>query len=248
MFKEPRYIQNSFNVVFHRQPTIRRKANEFEDKLKGFYFQPQIFPIPDELDPEIPRIIFGSEHGYSQIIISQVSFVLNVIYSPDWQTDISKGREYLNERVSTLFDLLNLLEGTSAYFCGLSTKVRIASPATDIAILELIARGFFKNQDVQGIHDLQFKRTTIESGRFFSNITVNNYREWNIEGREQGIINLPTKEASERGIEIVGDFNDRCKFNEDKEYRSAIEVACIIIDVGLSEIGKFAGIIGGLNV
>ncbi|HLG29906.1 MAG TPA: hypothetical protein VI387_06800, partial [Candidatus Brocadiales bacterium] len=104
------------------------------------------------------------------------------------------------------------------------------------------------NQDVRGIHDLQFKRTTIESGRFFSNITLNNYREWNIEGREQGIINLPTKEASERGIEIVGDFNDRYKFNEDKEYRSAIEVACIIIDEGLSEIGKFVGIIGGLNV
>lgn len=73
MFETPKFITNNFSVVFKREPTIRRMANDFEDRLKGYYFQPQIVPVPDEIEPAMPRIIFGSEHGYSQIIFSQIS-------------------------------------------------------------------------------------------------------------------------------------------------------------------------------
>lgn len=244
MLSEPRYIQNSFNVVFPRQATIRRRANEFEDKLKGRYFQPQIVSVPDELDPEVPRMIFGSEHGFSQIMVSQVSFVLNVVYSPDWQTDISKGKTYLTERVSILFDLLDLLGKASPYFCGLSTKVHMASTKDDKAVLKQIAEIFLKNEDIKNIHDVQFKRTEVISNRFFSNVTINNYRTWKIDGG-QGILSLHTKDANERGIEVVGDFNDRHSFNEDKDYKSTEDVAHKIIDGGLREVKKIIAIIGG---
>jgi len=82
MFDKAKYIQNGFNISFSRQPEIRRRANDFEDRLKGLYFQPHIVPVPDDLDPEVPRMLFGSEHGFSQIIVSQISLVLNVTYSP----------------------------------------------------------------------------------------------------------------------------------------------------------------------
>ena len=245
MFSKPRYIQNSFNVVFPRQRTIRRIANDFEDRLRGRYFQPQIISIPDELDPEFPRMIFGSEHGFSQIIVSQVSFVLNVTYSPDWQTDISKGKEYLNERIAILFSLLDLLDEARPFFCGLSTKIHLASTEDDKAILTQIAKTFFKNKDVKNISEIQFKRTEVVSDRFFSNITINNYRTWKIDGGQQGILSLSSKEASERGIEIVGDFNDRYNFNEDKKYRSEMDVAKKVIDGGLREVKKVADMLGG---
>lgn len=247
MFSELRYIQNSFNVVFTRQPTIRRKANEFEDKLKGRYFQPQIISVPDELDPEVPRMIFGSEHGFSQIIVSQVSFVLNVTYSPDWQINISEGKKYLNERISILFDLISLLKEIRPFFSGLSTKVHIASTKDDETIVKQIAEIFLKEEDIKNIHDLQFKRTEVMSNRFFSNITINNYRTWKIDSGQQEILSLSSKDASERGIEIVADFNDRYSFNENKEYRSNTDVAKEIIDGGLSEIKKFADMIGGVS-
>lgn len=245
MFSKPRYIQNSFNVVFPRQRTIRRIANDFEDRLRERYFQPQIISIPDELDPEFPRMIFGSEHGFSQIIVSQVSFVLNVTYSPDWQTDISKGKEYLNERIAILFSLLDLLDEAKPFFCGLSTKIHLASTEDDKAILTQIAKTFFKNKDVKNISEIQFKRTEVVSDRFFSNITINNYRTWKIDGGQQGILSLSSKEASERGIEIVGDFNDRYNFNEDKKYRSEMDVAKKVIDGGLREVKKVADMLGG---
>jgi hypothetical protein len=105
MFQPPSYIQNSFSIFFPRQEMIRRRVNEFEDTLTGRYSQPQVLPIPDELDPEVPRILFDSKHGFSQIVISQINMSLNVSYSSDWQSDIGRGRNYLTERVPTLFDL-----------------------------------------------------------------------------------------------------------------------------------------------
>ena len=65
-----RYMQNSLAVAFTRQAAIRRAANGFEDALRDQYGQPNVLAIPDELDPEIPRIIFSSKHGSSQILIS----------------------------------------------------------------------------------------------------------------------------------------------------------------------------------
>lgn len=238
MFEKVKYIQNSFNLFFSRQPDIRRRANDFEDKLKGLYFQPHIIPVPDDLDPEVPRMLFGSEHGFSQIVVSQVTLVLNVTYSPDWQIEISKGRQYLFERVPILFELLDILKGEKSYFCGLSTRVHLSTEAKDEEIIEHLNKIFLKKNSIHSMYDLQLKITTILSGRIFSNITIQNYRTWKIEGSRQEIIRLPKNDASDRGIEIAGDFNDRYAFNENKDYYTSRENAETIIDGGLEEIKK----------
>ncbi len=237
MFDKARYIQNSFNIFFSRQPEIRRKANDFEDKLKGKYFQPHIVPVPDDLDPEVPRMLFGSEHGFSQIIVSQVTLVLNVTYSPDWQIDISRGRQYLFDRVPVLFELLDILKGEKPYFCGLSTRVHLSTKTEDKKIIEHLEKLFLKNS-MNSIYDVQLKITTVLSQRFFNNITLQNYRSWKLEGPRQGVIRLPQKEVSDHGIEISGDFNDRYAFNENNEYYTSRENAEGIIEGGLNEIKK----------
>jgi hypothetical protein len=69
-------------------------------------------------------------------------------------------------------------------------------------------------------------------------MTLQNYRSWKREGPRQGIIRLSQNEASDRGIEISGDFNDRYAFNENKDYYTSRENAETIIDGGLEEIKK----------
>jgi hypothetical protein len=237
VFDKAKYIQNSFNIFFSRQPEIRRSANEFEDKLKGKYFQPHIVPVPDDLDPEVPRMLFGSEHGFSQIIVSQVTLVLNVTYSPDWQTDISKGQEYLFGRVPILFELLDIFKGEKPYFCGLSTRVHLPTKIEDEKVIDHLEKLFLKNS-MNSIYDVQLKITSVLSQRFFSNITIQNYRSWKLEGPRQGAIRLPHNEVSDHGIEISGDFNDRYAFNEGSEYYTSRENAKAIIEGGLNEIKK----------
>jgi hypothetical protein len=182
-------------------------------------------------------MIFGSEHGFSQIIVSQVTLVLNVTYSPDWQIDISKGRQYLFERVPILFELLDILKGEKPYFCGLSTRVHLSTKAEDRKIIEHLEKLLLRNS-MNSIYDLQLKIAYVLSQRFFSNITLQNYRSWKLEGPRQGILRLPQNEASDQGIEISGDFNDRYAFNENKDYNTSRENSEEIIEGGLTEIKK----------
>ena len=245
MFSEPRFLRNSFSVVFSRQLTIRRLANEFEDRLKGQYFQPQIVPVPDDIDPEVPRIIFDSEHGYSQIVFSQISCSLNVAYSPGWQTQIENGRNYLLGRAFLLFDLLEIASVRNPYFCGLVTQAQMATEQPDASIVAHLAHKLLKNEAVSDVHDLELKTTKIVSEQYFSNITVSNYRTWSIEGAAAGVQGLSRQSATERGVRIVSDFNDRYSFNERPNYSTARTDVETIIHSGLMSTQQAMSQIGG---
>lgn len=157
MSSDVRYIQNGLAVAFTRQAAIRRDANDFEDALREQYGQPNVLAIPDELDPEIPRIIFSSKHGFSQILISQVNMTLNVRYSSDWQTDISKGRGYLMERVELLSQMLNLLQDPDPFFWGLTTVAHMPSSEEDGALLQRLAGILGVETGLTSLHDLERK-------------------------------------------------------------------------------------------
>ncbi|MGR9107610.1 MAG: hypothetical protein ACU843_11835 [Gammaproteobacteria bacterium] len=209
-----------------------------QQNYPGHFGQPQVIPVPDELDPEIPRVIFGSQHGFSQIIVSQLALTLNVVYSPDWQVDISKGRQYLKGRVAILYALFAAMhpEQEAAYFCGLTTRVRLQSSTNDAATVGTLISRIIKNGDGDTTHDINLRRTFIVADRFFSNLTILNYRLWRTEQDSILIAKLRRDAAIERGIEIVGDFNDRYAFNERDGYVSAADVANEIIDNGLDKI------------
>lgn len=245
MFDVAKYIKNSFSIIFKRQSDIRRHANDFEDRLKGRYFQPQIIPVPDDLDSEMPRMIFGSEHGYSQIIVSQVNLTLNVLFSHDWQVDIEKGKKYLKERVPILFELLDLLEDSRPHFCGLTTRVNLSTRADDLTIISHFSKKFLRSENNSNLHDVLFKTTGIVDNKFFNNTQVMNYRSW--KSGQQEIAPLSKSKVAERGIQIVEDFNDRYAFNEQDGYVSNLDVANIIIEKGLAETEKIIQKVEGEN-
>lgn len=252
MFKAVRYLRNSYGLTFARQSDIRRKANDFEDalrtKLQGHYSQPHVISLPDELDAEVPRLVFTSRHGFSQILVSQISVTLNVTYSPDWQADIDKGLAYLSERVPVLYELLDTIYGIVPHFSGMITQSRLPASEDDKKILEHIANSCFKDslkKFAKGtIHDLQLKTTSVLSDRFFSNLTLQNYRTWEVESAQPGVRPFARSKALERGIEITGDFNDRYAFNESTGYSSELGIAAEIISGGISEIRRIVAEMG----
>jgi hypothetical protein len=236
VFDAPRYIQNSFNIFFQRQPSIRRKADTFETMLEDTYDPPLVLPIPDDQEPELPRMVFGSKTGYSQIVISQVSIALNVQYSSEFQIDISKGRAYLFDRVPTLFQLLGKLN-TSANYCGFATIVNLPSDKDDAPIVDNLAARFLTNIDDTDLYDVQFKTTKLIDKLFFSNITVTNYRGWQT-GVPQKNVRFSEADVAERGVQIVGDYNDRYAYNEKKGYNSGSAKFKPIIEGGLEAVAQ----------
>jgi len=242
MFEPPRYVLNGFSISFPRQVDIRRKANGFEDllnaKLPGYYSQPQVISVPDDLDPEIPRMIFGSQHGFSQIVISQVNLSFNVQYSPNWQTEAENRRQYLDLRIPVLFDLLAVVGVTSPQFCGLSTRVHLPSGATDCQLIRRLAQVLLKANSAQDVYDVQVKSASVVDEKFFGNLMFQNYRIWSMENKPSGLPRLPRQEAIERGLRIDGDFNDRYAFNEQSNYLSGSDVASELLTQGLAEVEK----------
>src|SRR5688572_28752719 len=67
VFEQPKYTQAGLSVIFPRKPEIRRLARELEDALLGQYNPPTVLGVPDELQAEVPRLIFQSTHGFSQL-------------------------------------------------------------------------------------------------------------------------------------------------------------------------------------
>lgn len=257
MFKQTRYIQNNISLIFSRQARIRRYANAFEDRLQGKYVPPQILPIPDDFEPNAPRIILTSEHGFSQIVITQVSISLSVSYTPDWQLDISKGQVYLLERVPILFDLLETLRGVEIvkpsedvkpFYCGLTTLAHLPSMTDQTTVLKHVNALFLKDQYDQYTHDLQLKITRVIDEHFFSNITVTNYRSWKGDEVQEEPRRLPKQNTSEGGIQVIGDFNDRYKFNEDASYYSSQDHAEDIVRSGLREVQQMIARIEGGSI
>ncbi len=250
MFKQAQYIRNSFSINFQRYQHIRRKAIEFEDllneKLAGHYSQPQVVSVPDELDPEVPRLIFSSKHGYSQIIISQISMSLNVVYSPDWQTDISKGRDYLLERSKALYLLLGNLKDIQICYSGLTTSVHISTDANNDEILNHLYKCFGLEMKDDNIHDIQLKVTTVDDDKYYNNITISNFRAWNVSEETQNIVRYSNNKIAYRGLEISADFNDRHSYNENDNYNSDPAIIEDIINKGLEHVNTTIERVGSI--
>jgi hypothetical protein len=239
VFDIPRYIQNSFHVFFPRQPAIRRKADAVEGIVENTYALPLVLPIPDDQNPEIPRIVFTSKTGYSQIAISQVNIALIAQYSEDFQLEIAKGRKYLVERVPMLFQILAKLSIPVSY-CGFATVVNLRSDQGLTAITKHLAAQFLQGKSIgtDNIYDAQFKTTHVIDESFFSNMTVSTYQGWPEGTAPQHGVRISDENAVERGIQVVGDYNDRYAFNEKKGYHSGKNKLETIIDGGLAAVAQ----------
>lgn len=232
-------INNSFTVTFARQEKIRRKANYFEDAISNYYPSIQTLPIPDNVDPAIPRIIFDSAHGYSQIVISQCSISINVNYSEEYQTNVDQIKEYLFERVKLVFSLLNIAEVNRPYFCGLTTNVHCIEDKEDNDIIQKIIKNFNIRTTQENLNEIELKITNIIDDSYFNNTTIKNFRAWNFDLPLTDQPRLKINNAAIRGIEVKGDLNDRYSFNEKENYVTHLDTANIILAKGLNLIKSF---------
>ena len=82
-------------------------------------------PIPDEFAPEAPRIVLYSKNGHSQISFSQISVDFIVSFDNDFVSDFNKTREYIQERVSLIIDLLKKIGINEYLFCGITYNARL---------------------------------------------------------------------------------------------------------------------------
>lgn len=238
MFNSARCISNSVSINFERVLNIRRSANSFEDLLSDRYSHPNVLPVPDDFEPNAPRIIFESTHGYSQIVISQLNITLNVSYSLEWQENSKQRLDYLHNRSQSLLEILPELKILPTY-CGLLTNCVLPTSLDDNQILNHIKNTTGYTTNEKNLSEISIRNTSVIDNLYFSHIEVSNYRKWN----PTKLVNSPqrfiSENVTERGIIFFGDFNDRYSFNENENYSTSQDAVNSIIDLGSNTLEKY---------
>jgi hypothetical protein len=237
---KPLLVQHSLSLNLKRNPAIRRQVNLIEDLVKdeseGRFAQPQVVPVPDELDPSVPRLIFVSKAGFSQLLISQVSVNFNVSYSPDWGLDPGKCEDYLRSKVDFLFKLAEAGWdfAQKPLFVGVTTNFRV--PAADQAdSVARLAQLFVESAMLaENANELSYRCSLSLEDHFYSNISVSTQVSLKAQAAAgfDGIPRFSPDTIEGYGIEVVGDYNDRLAYNFDENYRSSRETVDRMIGLG----------------
>ena len=72
------YRQLQFSIKFDYFKNIRRYLNDIEDVFKDWFGVPQTVAVPDDFNPQVPRVIMSSKDGLCQISFSQISIDLSM--------------------------------------------------------------------------------------------------------------------------------------------------------------------------
>ena len=235
------------SLSFARRDRVRRDANLLEDFLVDFaqsnlemsYGTPQVLPIPDELDPRIPRILFNSQHGFSQILVSQLTVSLQITYSPEWQVDKEKRRSYVIERAELLWRLCEALGVKEVFYSSFTDVARVEAQTDDASLINWLQEHFSMNAENEfPLHTFTIRTAAEVEGQFYYNFTIENYRDWSLSSPIAEDIRLPSQVAPARGVLISGEFNDRHAWNERPDYFSSREATQEVIERGFTEMAR----------
>lgn len=216
-----RLVMATVAVTHGRVADMRSQAFVFEKILGEHYLPANVLPIPDSVEGPFPRITYASKHGYSQISCALNSITLNVQFSPDWQIEHPKSFEYVTERISLVERMLALLPEAKPRFSGIILMLNMPSLAGENEITGHLHRSLRLPASQAGAYELEVKTVRVVDDRFFQTTVVRNYRAFQQTTDDGSIPRMSASKASERGVQIAIDFNDRHSYNERNGYVSS---------------------------
>ena len=213
--------QTNLNLVYPRIMEYRKKFANSEDILQQYFMPSTILPIPEQVQDEVPRIIAQTKNGHSvlNIALSVSSFITN--YNGEFVSDWNKCKEYLAQRCSDIYQIIDNMTENNNTFVGLITNVEIDD--LDGTGLEILKKSLFgeETEKMGELYDLSCKLTYVYKNRYYINITLQNLREFSVQQYNNG----RTCIAGERKHTVSAsiDINDRYAANNDVNYKSKKE-------------------------
>ena len=133
--------QTNLNLVYPRIMEYRKKFANSEDILQQYFMPSTILPIPEQVQDEVPRIIAQTKNGHSMlnIALSVSSFITN--YNGEFVSDWNKCKEYLVQRCSDIYKIIDNMTENNNTFAGLITNVEI--DGLDGTGLEILKKSLF---------------------------------------------------------------------------------------------------------
>lgn len=208
----------AITVTYDKVEGLKRAYYENEGALKKFFNEATVLPIPDDAPDEIPRIIIKTLHEHAQLNISPIATTFEVRYNADYESDWNLCSQYIEERMSAVFQLLNLLTKNCYKYIGVVTNIlynEIEKRATD-----QISRVLLNSQKIKDIYDINIKYTFVENKNLFINIMLQNARVFKKDAYIDSAGALSEMEQIAEPLGVIIDINDRYGFNNNKNYKS----------------------------
>lgn len=223
-FENMNIINCSLNMVYPRKIRIGDNLSNYLQQqslgLEDLYLPPQFLGVPNEIDPEVPRVVLDAINRHNQIAVSQVNSRLNCNFDFRYQGDISKSFNYTRQRAEVLQDLVKGGGIADVLYQGVTATVQFPQEAGDHEITSYLLERF--NQKVRTEHQLNEynqKITFIYNDEYYINLVIGNYRNFNFTNQHDSPLTASLAEAKllDKGIFVSIDINNRYKFNRDGE-------------------------------
>lgn len=221
-------VNHGITLTMNRKSSIRRYVNDMEDIVKAYsiggYSQPQIIPLPDDLDPEIPRMMFTAREGHSQVLVSQLAVAFNVNYSPDWASQPQRCLEYLQSKIEMLFKIAHAgWDEAQPRFSGVVTTFQFDVDHASDAI-GIVAPSFTESQRLlKEAGELSYRWSLGIGDEIYQNIAVSTLMRLksSIKGSVDTIPKFNPRTVEGYGVEVKADLNDRLAYNFRDDYESS---------------------------
>ena len=245
----PIFGNNIFWITFGFKKDIRRCAIQIEDILKSYvlplgggYNLSTVTPVPDDADPEVPRIVFNSLHGFSQIVFNQIGTTLNVGYSADYAAANAAGKrkDYLLTRIRALHNILMEIECT-ALISGVVSRVLFFTGDDENKLRGFLPSFISEKYRPGPLYESIFRTVEILDDKFCNIIQISSYREMSAGLNPYSIPRVPARDSVKLGLELIHDINDRYSYNENKNYFTSIEASENMLNRSEGLIQQFLG-------
>ena len=209
--------ETTITITYNRVENIKRAYYQNEKLLEHFN-EATVLPIPDDAPLEIPRIIIKSLNEHAQLNISPIATTLDVRYDNGYEKEWRKCSEYLNQRIVSIFNLLDVITDQDYKYIGLVSSVLFDDIKDNGA--ERLTNQLLNAEKMKKLYDVNIKYTFVENENIFVNIMLQNARIYKsaLTGNKSGELN-PSNQIAE-SIGAVIDINDRKGFNDKDDYRS----------------------------
>jgi len=202
------FMSTQVSIFHHNADVMALDQAKLAEVVQGRYLPPVKLDGPDG-----PILVMMSENAHSQIAFTSSHVALNVQYSARWRSEPSQGRTYVLERVPLLFELIANSQPRTLIYAGSILDAQITTELPDGSILGAI-REEFGGAYGDDLSDLGIRTSTIVNGIHYRNLTVRNFRQFEVGPQTPPQIRLKNADAALRGVEVLVDYNSRYGYNE----------------------------------
>ena len=221
------FNETSISLKYKKIENLKKTYFVNEEILKKHFNEATVLPIPDEAPFDVPRIMVKTIHEHAQLNISPIAATFHVAYNDGFERNWDTCKEYICERMSSVFDFLNLMTDNDYEYIGVVSNIIVDDIQKEGA--RVLSNNLLKRK-LDNIFDINIKYTFVEEKNMFVNIMLQNARLFKdgVNVDNAGELNLENQKKESIGAII--DINDRYGFNNDKNYKTSSEMLGKLLD------------------